>query len=119
MALGPLMLDLKAFSIDAEERELLQHPAVGGVILFARNVESADQVRALTDAIRRESGRNLLIAIDQEGGRVQRLREGFSRLPALRQLGPQADAEAQRRACELGWLMASEVRAVGCDISFA
>ena len=119
MTLGPLMLDLQGFSLDAEERELLRHPAVGAVILFARNVESAEQVRALTDAIRRESGRNLLIAVDQEGGRVRRLREGFSQLPALRALGPQADAEAQRRARELGWLMASEVRAVGCDISFA
>lgn len=119
MTLGPLMLDLQGFSLDAEERELIRHPAVGGVILFARNVESADQVRALTDAIRRESGRNLLIAVDQEGGRVRRLREGFSQLPALRALGQQANAEALRRAHELGWLMASEVRAVGCDISFA
>ncbi|NQD37619.1 beta-N-acetylhexosaminidase [Permianibacter sp. IMCC34836] len=119
MALGPLMLDLKGYSLDAEERELIRHPAVGGVILFARNIATAEQVRALTDAIRAESGRHLLIAVDQEGGRVQRLREGFSRLPPLRTLGPEADAEAQRRARELGWLMASEVRAVGCDISFA
>ena len=119
MTLGPLMLDLQGLSLDAEERELIRHPAVGGVILFARNVDSADQVRALTDAIRRESGRNLLIAVDQEGGRVRRLREGFSQLPALRTLGPEANAEALRRAQELGWLMASEVRAVGCDISFA
>jgi len=119
MMLGALMLDLKGYSLDAEERELICHPAVGGVILFARNIADAGQVRALTAAIRAESRRNLLIAVDQEGGRVQRLREGFSRLPALRALGPAADAEAQRRARELGWLMASEVRAVGCDISFA
>lgn len=119
MTLGPLMLDLKALSLDAEERELIQHPVVGGVILFARNVESPSQVRALTDAIRRESGRDLLIAIDQEGGRVRRLREGFSSLPALRALGPESDAAALKRAREIGWLMASEVRAVGCDISFA
>jgi beta-N-acetylhexosaminidase len=107
------MLDVQGHELTPEDRELLAHPVVGGVILFARNVDSVAQVRALTDAMRAAAKRPLLIAVDQEGGRVQRLKNGFSRLPPLRQI------TSPQQAREMGWLMANEVRAVGIDISFA
>lgn len=113
MPRGPVMLDVQGLELSAEDRELLQHPVVGGVILFGRNVESPAQVRALTDAMRAAAKAPLLIAVDQEGGRVRRLRDGFSHLPALREI------KTMQKASEMGWLMASEVRAVGIDISFA
>lgn len=113
MSIGPLMIDVQGVSLDAVDKELLQHPLVGGVIVFARNVESPAQVRELTDAMRRAAKKPLLIAVDQEGGRVRRLREGFSALPPMR------DIKTPQQAREMGWLMASEVRAVGIDISFA
>ncbi|WP_245944304.1 beta-N-acetylhexosaminidase [Marinospirillum perlucidum] len=118
---GRLMLDLTATSLTEEEKALLQRPSVGGVILFSRNLETADQVAALTaeiKALRPE----LLLAVDQEGGRVQRLKEGFTRLPPLRRLGDlyELDAQAGLQASRLlGQLMASEVISVGLDISFA
>lgn len=117
MRLGPLMLDLKSTEVDAEEAEMLAHPVTGAVILFSRNIDNADQVRALCESIREKAKRPLLIAVDQEGGRVQRLKDGFSRLPPMRDISQQPDAAT--RAEQLGWLMASEVRAAGCDISFA
>ncbi len=107
------MLDVQGHELTAEDREILQHPAVGGVILFARNVDTPEQVRALTGAMRAAAKQPLLIAVDQEGGRVQRLKNGFSKLPPLRQI------DSVQKARELGWLMATEVRAVGIDISFA
>ncbi|QGX38618.1 beta-N-acetylhexosaminidase [Permianibacter aggregans] len=120
MRLGPLMLDLQGPSISAEEAELLAHPVTGAVILFSRNIETPEQVSALCDDIRRKAKRPLLIAVDQEGGRVQRLKEGFSRLPPMREIAAASFTEAAiKRAEVLGWLMAAEVRAVGCDISFA
>lgn len=122
MSLGPLMLDLAGTALDAEERELLRHPAVGGVILFARNYESPVQLAALTDEIHAVREPRLLIAVDQEGGRVQRCREGFTRLPPAGALGAlhAQDAERARADCEaLGWLMAAELRVLGVDFSFA
>ncbi len=99
---------------DAEDRRNLAHPAVGGVILFARNFLDAAQLRQLTAEIRRIAGRFLLIAADQEGGRVQRFRGGgFSRLPAAAEL---RDSGAARDA---GIVMAAELRAAGVDLSFA
>lgn len=122
MSLGPVMLDLAGLELTAEDRELLRHPAVGGVILFARNYQSPEQVAALTAAIHALREPRLLIAVDQEGGRVQRFREGFARLPPAGRFGALHRHQAQRarQAAEhVGWLMAAELRAVGVDFSFA
>ena len=121
MAYGRLMLDLAGTELTAEEQQILQSPQVGGVILFARNIQSREQVTALNAQIRQASA-NLLIAVDQEGGRVQRLRDGFTPLPPMQLL---ADSVVQnpevgvQRVRDTGWLMASEVLACGFDISFA
>lgn len=122
MAIGALMLDLEGTTLTQEDKELLRHPLVGGVIYFTRNYESVEQVTALTQAIREVAGEDILIAVDHEGGRVQRFREGFTRLPALNNLGElyeQDQTAALAKAERLGWLMAAEVRAVGIDFSFA
>jgi beta-N-acetylhexosaminidase len=119
--IGALMLDIAGTSLTADDRALLAEPQVGGVILFGRNVVSPRQVRDLTDSMR-EVRPDLLIAVDQEGGRVQRMREGFCRLPPMRALGhyyDQSPAQALAAAEQCGWLMASEVLAVGVDFSFA
>ena len=122
MSLGPVMLDLEGTELTAEERELLRHPAVGGVILFARNYQDPGQVAALTSAIHALREPRLLIAVDQEGGRVQRFRAGFTRLPPAGRFGAMHRHQPQRarQAAErVGWLMAAELRAVGVDFSFA
>ncbi|MBI5068790.1 MAG: beta-N-acetylhexosaminidase [Deltaproteobacteria bacterium] len=100
-----------------EVRELVRR-GVGGVILFARNVESAAQVAGLTGALKREAGRPLLLSVDQEGGRVMRLRErhGFTELPAMRALGARGDEALARQA---GALLGRELRAVGIDLDYA
>lgn len=122
MSHGPLMLDLQGTELTSEERELLCHPAAGGVILFSRNYQSPEQVAALIADIHGLRTPPLLVAVDQEGGRVQRFREGFTRLPPAAWFGElnrhnskKAEATAQR----IGWLMAAELRAVGVDFSFA
>ncbi|MDR2625871.1 MAG: beta-N-acetylhexosaminidase [Zoogloeaceae bacterium] len=122
---GPLMIDLQGTSLDAAERARLTHPLVGGLILFARNYHSPAQLTALTAevrALRHAAGRApLLIAVDQEGGRVQRFRSGFTPLPPMRQLGEQwdHDPEAAKAAAKtVGWTLASELRACGVDLSF-
>jgi beta-N-acetylhexosaminidase len=122
MSLGPLMIDLEGTSITAEERELLHHPLVGGVILFARNYVDPAQLTELVAGIHAERSPPLLVAVDQEGGRVQRFRDGFSRLPPARQIGHAFDLnpkEGLELARRLGWLMAAELRSHGVDISFA
>lgn len=113
---GSLMLDIAGTWLCAEDRQILRQPEVGGLILFARNIEDPRQVRELCLAIR-SLRPDLLLAVDQEGGRVQRLRQGFVRLPAMRDLGSAPDAVALAGHC--GWLMASEVLAAGLDFSFA
>ncbi len=122
MRLGRVMIGLKGTVLQSEERELLLHPCSGGVILFARNYESPEQVRALTRAIHTLKVPALLVAVDHEGGRVQRFRKGFTHLPPVRVLGQYYDRDPQH-ACWLammtGWLMAAELRAVGIDFSFA
>ncbi len=122
MALGPLMVDLCADTISAQERKLLQSPQVGGVILFSRNFTSIEKLSALIDEIHALRHPRLLVAIDQEGGRVQRLRDGFTQLPAIKLLGDLYEKDT-KRACDLseisGWLMAAELRSIGIDFSFA
>jgi beta-N-acetylhexosaminidase len=122
LSLGPIMMGLSGLELRAEERELLRKPQVGGVILFTRNYESPQQIAALTAAIHALRDPPLLIAVDQEGGRVQRFRSGFTPLPAVARLGMLHDrAPAQARQCAeaTGWLMAAELRSVGVDLSFA
>ena len=121
-ALGTLLIDLDGPALTPEERELLLHPLVGGAVLFARNYADPEQLRALCAAIHGLRRPPLAVAVDQEGGAVQRFRDGFARLPSLRALGRRYDRERERayRACSLaGWLMAAELRAVGVDLSFA
>lgn len=118
---GPLMLDLEGAELTAQERDLLCSPVVGGVILFARNIRSKGQVIELNESIR-ECNPHLLLAVDQEGGRVTRLREGFSPLPPMQALGhwyQRQPGEAIEGAKKIGWLMAAEVLASGFDFSFA
>ena len=105
MTLGPLMIDIAGTELSAEDRELLRHPMVGAVILFTRNYVNSGQLAALAAAIHAERSPPLIIAVDQEGGRVQRFRAQFSNLPP-----------ARRR---MGWLMAAELRTHGIDLSFA
>ena len=122
MSLGPLMIDLRGKSIADDEREWLESPLVGGVILFTRNFENAEQLKKLVADIHAVRQPPLLVTVDQEGGRVQRFRQPFFKLPPLRALGRLYDEQrdlALRTAGAFGWLMAAELRAVGVDLSFA
>lgn len=117
MNIAPLMFDLKGIEVSAEEKELLQHPLTGGVILFTRNYESTEQLERLIDSIRKASNNTLLICVDHEGGRVQRFKPEFTLLPAIAKISQHENAE--QRSFHHGWLMAAEVRAMGLDFSFA
>ncbi|HUN27473.1 MAG TPA: beta-N-acetylhexosaminidase [Steroidobacteraceae bacterium] len=122
MSLGPLMIDLAGPQIEAEERELLTHPLVGGVILFTRNFRDSAQLTTLVAALHEARSPPLLVAVDHEGGRVQRFRTQFSRLPSARRIGHEFDRDARAGvalARSMGWLMAAELRAHGIDLSFA
>jgi beta-N-acetylhexosaminidase len=122
MTLGPLMVDVQGTQLSPADRELLAHPLIGSVILFARNYVDPSQLQALCSQIRAVRNPTLLIAVDHEGGRVQRFRTGFSALPPLRRIGKVYDADAQQgvaMARALGWLMAAELLACGLDFSFA
>lgn len=122
MALGPVMVDLAGTVMDGVERDRLRHPLVGGVILFSRNYASPEQLRALVESIHALREPRLLVAVDQEGGPVQRFRSGFTTLPALARLGQAYDRDRPgglEAAREIAWLMAAELRAVGVDFSFA
>ena len=121
MSRGALMLDIAGTKLTAAEAQQLSSPKIGGLILFSRNYESPAQLRQLMVAIRQVRP-DMLVAVDQEGGRVQRFREGFTRLPAMRTLADQWQVNASKAiawAHELGWLMASELREYDIDISFA
>ena len=112
---GPVMLDVQGLAVTATEFERLSHPAAGGIILFRRNYESPEQIIDLVQSIRSVRP-ELLIAVDHEGGRVQRFRDGFTRLPpACRYAAENDDALAEKA----GWLMAAELRAIDVDFSFA
>ena len=117
-----LVIGIAGTELAAQEREWLQHPACAGVILFTRNFASREQVADLSAAIRAAAPRPQLICVDQEGGRVQRFRDGYAKLPALQDFGViyQRDPDAALRLAEdHAWLMASEIRATGVDLSFA
>jgi beta-N-acetylhexosaminidase len=116
------MIDLRGKTLAADEREWLQSPLVGGVILFTRNFANVEQLTELVAEIHAVRQPPLLVTVDQEGGRVQRFREPFVRLPPLRTIGRLYDEErelALKVAGACGWLMAAELRAVGVDLSFA
>ncbi len=115
--MGPLWLDVEGCELTAEDKEILEHPTVGGVILFARNYYDNKQLIALNKAIRQAAKRPILIGVDQEGGRVQRFREGFSLIPAAQEYAKHNNGE---QLAELGgWLMAAELIAHDIDLSFA
>ncbi|WP_110665563.1 beta-N-acetylhexosaminidase [Salinicola halophilus] len=119
--LGPVMLDVEGIRLRDDERELLARPQVGGVILFARNTPDAATTQALTADIR-ACRPDILIAVDQEGGRVQRLQQGVTRIPAMATLGQQfaVDPEAALLLTQdTGWLMGMELAACGFDLTFA
>lgn len=122
MSLGALMVDIAGTELTAEDIDVLQQPLVGSVILFTRNYRNPVQATALCAAIRAVRAPHLLIAVDHEGGRVQRFRDEFTTLPPSRVLGRRFDEERREGlalAREVGWLMASELREVGVDYSFA
>ena len=122
MTHGPVMLDLKGTELLPEERELLLHPATGGVILFARNYAAPDQLYRLVQSIHELRAPSLVVGVDQEGGRVQRFCDGLTRLPPPAWYGQLYDRDRPHgldTARLAGWLMAAELRACGVDLSFA
>ena len=122
VSLGPLMVGVAGGELDQVEMEVLQHPTIGGVILFSRNYRNRGQLRALCDSIHALRQPPLLIAVDHEGGRVQRFKDGFTILPAAAKYGILHDQDQSlgcRAARSGGWVMAVELRASGVDFSFA
>ncbi len=122
MKLGPVMVDVSGLELTADDVERLQHPQVGGVILFARNYAAPLQLIQLCQSIRELRKPGLVIAVDHEGGRVQRFRHGFTPVPPMRELGrlfdrDPAQALAAARGC--GYVIASELQAHGVDFTFA
>jgi beta-N-acetylhexosaminidase len=122
MAVGPVVVGIEGpLELTATDRERLAHPLVGMVILFSRNFESPEQLLRLTEEIHALRSPPLLIAVDHEGGRVQRFRTGFTRLPAMRRLGELWDRDVLascRAAASVGYVLAAELRAHGVDLSF-
>lgn len=122
MTLGPVMADVAGIALEPQDRELLAHPLVGSVILFRRNYDNVQQLSRLVAEIHAIRTPALLVAVDQEGGRVQRFVDGFTRLPPAREIGRRyttSPADGIALARQLAWLMAVELRAAGVDLSFA
>jgi beta-N-acetylhexosaminidase len=120
--MGPLMLDVSGFELTHEEIDMLDHPLVGGLILFSRNYYDQKQLSDLVRHIRSVTRNEVLIATDHEGGRVQRFREGFSKIPAMGSIALQSNekpAQSDYLCEQFGWLMAAELLAFDIDISFA
>ncbi len=121
MTLGPVMLDVVGKELTAEDIKRLQNSLVGGVILFSRNFESPAQLKALTASIHAVRQPPLLISVDHEGGRVQRFKDGFTKIPPMREFGKIWDNNPKKAialAEEAGWILAAELRAHGVDFSF-
>ncbi len=121
MTIGPLMIDVEGLALQNEEIKRIMHPMVGGLILFTRNYKDTVQLKTLTDAIRKIRGHDFLIAVDHEGGRVQRFREGFTTIPAMRKLGEVWDKDPKRAnhlAFLIGQIIATELRVFDIDFSF-
>lgn len=119
--MGPVILDILGLELSSEEKEILQHPQVAGLIFFSRNYESTKQLKDLILQIRDSSKKRLLLTVDQEGGRVQRFLSGFTPLPALGKIGQLYEknpSQAIQLAKLHGWLMASELLAIGINLSF-
>lgn len=114
LPIGPIMLDVAGLTLAQDEKEKINHPNTGAVILFSRNYQDPEQVTELINQIRAARNGNILIAVDQEGGRVQRFQHGFTRLPPA-----VSYAQSPELAESAGWLMAAELLAVGVDFSFA
>lgn len=122
MSLGPVMLDIIGTRLNGEDERRLLHPMTGGVILFARNYVDHHQLMDLTQQIHQLRNPHLLIAVDHEGGRVQRFRKDFTQLPAMRELGKLWDKQpvrARHLAKQTGFVLAAELNACGIDFSFA
>ncbi|BFU59423.1 MULTISPECIES: beta-N-acetylhexosaminidase [Rodentibacter] len=119
--MSTLLIDLESYALTQEEIELLEHPLVAGVILFTRNFHDREQIQALVKSVRERVKKPLLITVDQEGGRVQRFREGFTQLPAMQAFATlSSDLKQQQNwAREAGWQMAAEMTALDIDLSFA
>lgn len=119
--MSSIMLDLEGYELSAEEKDILGHPLVGGVIFFTRNFHDPQQLHELVQQVRLHSKQRLLLAVDHEGGRVQRFRSGFSAIPAMGKLSQLDDAAETKLAITetMGWLMAAEVNALDIDLSFA
>lgn len=119
---GPVMADVNAFRLTDEEKQRLLDPAVGGVILFRRNFENVAQLKELVREIKAVRTPELIVAVDHEGGRVQRFIDGFTRLPAMNVLGriwdEQGPDAAKAQAEQVGWVLAAELSACGIDLSF-
>ncbi len=116
------MLDIEGLELTPADRMLMREPAVGGVILFSRNYASPKQLSDLVSAIRAVRSPPILVAVDHEGGRVQRFRQGFSAIPPMRRFGAEFDRDqdtAIESARMAGWLIASELRAAAIDLCFA
>ncbi|RDE95471.1 beta-N-acetylhexosaminidase [Aggregatibacter aphrophilus] len=119
--MSTLLIDLAGLTLEQEEIELLEHPLVAGLILFSRNFHDRAQLQALIQSVRQKVKKPLLITVDQEGGRVQRFREGFTQLPAMQAFSAliQDPVQQQEMAFEAGWQMAAEMTALDIDLSFA
>jgi len=121
MTIGPLMIDVEGLILKDDDIKRIMHPMVGGLILFTRNYKDTVQLKTLTDAIRKIRGHDFLIAVDHEGGRVQRFREGFTIIPAMRKLGEVWDKDPKRAnhlAFLIGQIIATELRVFDIDFSF-
>jgi beta-N-acetylhexosaminidase len=125
--LGPLMVDVAGYELSSEDKEILEHPAIGGVIIFARNYDNIDQIKSLNAQIKNlknknsKNGNQLLIAVDQEGGTVQRIKEPLTVLPSMSELGKYYEYDSSAALLltkQIGWLLASELLTLGFDFSF-